>query len=59
MVSAASSFQSALEVGDLAAVRACPKADLHTHGGLGANRAGVMTAADLDQVRLNGLSDRA
>ena len=28
-----SAFTDALEAGDLAAVRACPKADLHNHGG--------------------------
>ena len=31
-------FQDALRRGDLAAIRRCPKADLHTHGAMGGHR---------------------
>ena len=111
----ASDFETALETGDIAALRAIPKADLHNHAigggnrdfvrektgvdiapidqvlhsmdemhewagkhtgqafkgphgrmiGIGVNdeflalyRAGVFTAAELDQIRLNGLTDQ-
>lgn len=48
-----SPFQSALEAGDLAALRACPKADLHTHGGLGANREFLSAWAGRDLAPLD------
>ena len=35
----ATPFQIALETDDLAAIRRAPKADLHTHGYLGGDRA--------------------
>jgi len=43
-----SAFVGALEEGDLAAIRACPKADLHTHGYLSANRAFVKARTGRD-----------
>jgi adenosine deaminase len=43
-----SAFQLALESGDLDAVRACPKADLHTHAGANADRAYVFEKTGRD-----------
>ena len=41
-------FAAALESGDLAAVRAFPKADLHNHGGLSGDRAFLREATGID-----------
>jgi hypothetical protein len=64
-------FQRTQEEEDLSALRRCPKSDLHNHfilGGmmfgqsvseefLGLRRATVFTAAELDEIRHNGLRD--
>jgi adenosine deaminase len=47
-----SAFTDALEAGDIAAIRACPKADLHTHGYLSSNRAFVKARTGRDIVPL-------
>jgi len=44
----ATPFQIALETDDLAAIRRAPKADLHTHGYLGGDRAYIRTATGRD-----------
>ena len=46
-------FPDALIAGDLAAIRACPKADLHTHGFLSANRAFVKMRTGTDVAPLS------
>jgi adenosine/AMP deaminase-like protein len=48
-----SAFAEALEAGDLAALRAVPKADLHTHGYLCANRAFVKARTGRDIAPLS------
>ncbi len=48
-------FQIALETGDLAAIRACPKADLHIHAIMGGCREFVRERLGLDIVPLDGV----
>jgi adenosine deaminase len=48
-------FQSALEDGDLAAIRACPKADLHIHAILGGGRAFLRERTGRDVAPLEGV----
>lgn len=43
-------FSDALESGDIQAIRACPKADLHTHGLANADRAYVLEKTGRDIV---------
>lgn len=50
-----SNFQSALEVGDLAALRACPKADLHIHAVLGGCRHFIRERTGRDIAPLEGV----
>jgi len=48
-------FQIALEAGDLAAVRACPKADLHVHAIMGGNRDFIRERTGQDVAPLEGV----
>lgn len=48
-------FQTALETADLAALRACPKADLHIHAVMGGNRDWVRETTGVDIVPLEGV----
>ncbi len=48
-------FQTALETGDLAALRACPKADLHVHAIMGGNREFIRERTGYDIAPLDGV----
>ncbi len=48
-------FQAALEAGDLAGLRACPKADLHVHGIGGGSRAYLRERTGLDIAPIEGV----
>ena len=49
----ASAFETALEAGDLAALRAIPTADLHNHANLGGNRDFVREKTGMDVVPID------
>ena len=48
-------FQTALEAGDLSAIRACPKADLHVHAIMGGCREFVRERLGVDIAPLDGM----
>ena len=48
-------FQAALEAGDLAAIRACPKADLHIHAIMGGCREFIRERTGRDIAPLEGV----
>jgi len=48
-------FQAALEAGDLDALRACPKADLHVHAIMGGNRDFIREQTGRDVAPLEGV----
>ena len=48
-----SDFAAALEAGDVAALRAIPKADLHNHVTFGGNRDFVRERTGVDVARLD------
>ena len=50
-----SDFQAALEAGDLAGLKACPKADLHIHAVMGGDRAFIRERTGRDIAPLDGV----
>jgi adenosine deaminase len=50
-----SDFEMALEAGDLAAIRRCPKSDLHVHAVLGGNREWLRERTGRDVAPLDGV----
>src|ERR1700729_2280283 len=50
-------FQTALEAGDLDAIRACPKSDLHVHAIMGGNRDFLRERTGRDVAPLEGVLD--
>ncbi|MGO7324447.1 hypothetical protein [Rhizobium ruizarguesonis] len=54
-----SAFETALTAGNLNAIRACPKSDLHNHALLGGNRQFVEARTGRNVEPLHGGNDEA